>query len=210
MKKLNIRPQWFKDMIEISHRLRRGGLTSGAGGGISLSVPGEEVVLIKGWEVASEDVTQEDIAVVDPNGQPLNSVKPCLETPLHLEVLKTRKDIKAVIHAHPPYATAFGNIQPGLNEAALKNYPFLKMAVFTPYAEPGSIELAEIVARPFQNKDILCVLMEDHGVTVGGTDIFDAYYRLDMLEGMAKSFVLTLLLRRGLAAFESLLKGSVG
>jgi len=49
--------------------------------------------LIKGWEVASEDLREDDIALVDLQGKPLNEVKICLEGPLHLEVLKTRKDI---------------------------------------------------------------------------------------------------------------------
>jgi ribulose-5-phosphate 4-epimerase/fuculose-1-phosphate aldolase len=40
--------------------------------------------------------------------------------------------------------------------------------------------------------------MEDHGVTVGGPDIYTAYYRLDFLEGAAKAFILTLLANRAL------------
>jgi L-fuculose-phosphate aldolase len=131
-------------------------------------------------------------------GKRLNGVKPCLETPLHLEVLKAREDIRAVIHAHPPYATAFGNIKGKLNKEQVKNYGFLQAGIFTPYADPGSRTLAEIVARPFRNRDVFLVFMEDHGVTVGGPDIYTAYYRLDFLEGAAKAFILTLLANRAL------------
>ena len=195
MNKVDIAPQLINDFIEISHRLRQRGLTTGGGGGISILIPESENLLIKGWEIASEDVREEDISLIDLKGNQLNHVKPCLETPLHLEVIKARKGMGSVIHAHPPYATAFGNIKPKLSDDMLKHYKMLREAVFTPFAEPGSLALANIVAKPFQQEDIVCVLMEDHGLTVVGKDVYDAYYRLDMLEGYARSFVLTVLLQ---------------
>ena len=191
----NIDRKWIDDFMEISRRIPRRGLTFGGGGGNSLRIPGTDKVLIKGWEVASEDLREDDTALVDLQGKPLNEVKICLEGPLHLEVLKTRKDIGAVIHAHPPYSTAFGNIRPGLGEEDLKNYPFLGQAVFSPFAEPGSDDLARFVSEPFHKDGVICVFMQDHGVTVVGPDIHTAYYRLDFLEGACKAFVLTALLK---------------
>lgn len=192
--------QLIKDFIEISHRLRTRELTFGGGGGISMQIPRSRKVLIKGWEVASEDAGKKDISLVDLDGKQLNRVKPCLETPLHLEVLKVRKDIRAVIHAHSPYLTSFGNVKILVPKDSFENYPFLGMTTaFAPYADPGSKELAELVSKPFQKEEVICVLMEDHGVTVVGKDIFNAYYRLDFLEGMAKTFVLTKLIRQAIA-----------
>ncbi len=185
-----------RDFIFISHRLRQSELTFGGGGGISMRTLRSKKVLIKGWEVASEDAGVKDISLVDLDGKRLNRVKPCLETPLHLEVLKANEDIRAVIHAHPPYGTAFGNIKRKLKKGHLKNYGYLRAGVFTPYADPGSRKLAETVARPFRNPGVFCVFMEDHGVTVVGPDIYTAYYRLDFLEGAAKAFILTLLSNR--------------
>lgn len=188
----------IKDFLEISHRLRQRELTFGGGGGISMRIPRSEKVLIKGWEVASEDAGEKDISLIDMTGKRLNRVKPCLETPLHLEVLKAREDIRAVIHAHPPYATAFGNIKGRSKKVKVKNYGFLQAGVFTPYADPGSRRLAELVARPFRNPGIFLVFMEDHGVTVSGPDLHTAYYRLDFLEGAAKAFLLTLFAKQAL------------
>ncbi len=54
----------IEDFLEISHRLRQGGLTFGAGGGISTRIPRSSKVLIKGWEVASEDAGEKDISLV--------------------------------------------------------------------------------------------------------------------------------------------------
>jgi len=188
----------IKDFLHISQRLRQRELTFGGGGGISMRISRSKKVLIKGWEVASEDAGTKDISLVDLDGKRLNRVKPCLETPLHLEVLKADEDIRAVIHAHPPYATALGNIKGKLKKGQLKNYEYLRAVIFTPYADPGSRKLAEIVARPFRNPGVFCVFMEDHGVTVVGPDIYTAYYRLDFLEGAAKAFILTLLSNRAL------------
>lgn len=195
MSLMNIERKWIDDFIEISRRIPRRGLTFGGGGGNSLRIPDSEKVLIKGWEVASEDIREEDIALVDLQGNALNKVKICLEGPLHLEVLKTRKDIGAVIHAHPPYSTAFGNIRPNLTDGDLKNHAFLRRAVFSSYAEPGSRDLALFVAEPFRKDGVICVFMQDHGVTVVGPDIYTAYHRLDFLEGASKAFVMTALLK---------------
>jgi len=192
---LNIDRKWIGDFIEISRRIPKRGLTTGGGGGISMRIPDSEKILIKGWEVASEDLREEDISLVDLHGKQLNDVRICLEGPLHLEVLKTRKEIGAVIHAHPPYSTAFGNIRPNLTDGDLKNYPFLRQAVFTPFSEPGSPELARSVSQPFRQDGVICVFMQDHGVTVVGPNIYAAYYNLDFLEGAAKGFVLTALLK---------------
>ncbi|NWF55966.1 MAG: class II aldolase/adducin family protein [Syntrophaceae bacterium] len=182
----------IEDFLEISHRLRQGGLTFGAGGGISARIPRSSKVLIKGWEVASEDAREKDISLVDLEGKQLNHVKPCLETHLHLETLKVREDIRAVIHAHSPYLTSFGKVKKHLPKGRLRNYPFLNLSTdFAPYADPGSKELAHSVAGPFRKEEVICVIMEDHGVTVVGADLFKAYYRLDILEGMAKTFILT-------------------
>jgi ribulose-5-phosphate 4-epimerase/fuculose-1-phosphate aldolase len=63
------------------------------------------------------------------------------------------------------------------------------------FAEPGSMDLANIVARPFQQGEVICVLMEDHGVTVVGKDVYDAYYQYDMFEGYAKNIIFPMLLR---------------
>jgi L-fuculose-phosphate aldolase len=192
---LDVDRKLIGDFIEISRRIPKRGLTTGGGGGISMRIPGSEKILIKGWEVPSEDLREEDISLVDLHGKQLNDVKICLEGPLHLEVLKTRKEIGAVIHAHPPYSTAFGNIRPNLTDGDLKNYPFLRQAVFTPYSEAGSQDLARYVSQPFRKDGVICVFMQDHGVTVVGPDIYTAYYNLDFLEGAAKGFVLTALLK---------------
>jgi L-fuculose-phosphate aldolase len=191
----DVDPKWVEDFIEISRRIPRRGLTFGGGGGISMRVPGKEKILIKGWEVASEDLGGKDISLLDLQGRQLNEVRPCLESPLHLETLKARKDIGAVVHAHPPYSTAFGNLRPNLSGEDLRNYPFLKQTAFSPHADPGSAELARLVSEPFREEGIFCVFMKDHGVTVVGAEVYDAYYRLDFLEGTAKVFVLTALLK---------------
>jgi len=195
MKKVSISSKLIRDFMDISYRLRRRNLTYGGGGGISFMAGNSNQVLIKGWEVACEDAGPKDIALMDLSGKRLNSVRPCMEAPLHLEVLKARKDIKAVIHAHPPYLTAFGNVKSRLKNGQMKNYPLLQKTAFSPYADPGSKKLADGVAQPFQKEGVICVLMEDHGVTVVGANIHQAYYRLDIMEGMAKTFVLTQLLR---------------
>lgn len=203
MEKIQTKKNLINDILKISHRIAARGLTFGVGGGVSVKIPKTDKVLIKGYDpisgkfAACEDIHEKQISLVDIDGNQINNVKPCLETPLHLGVLKARRSIGAVIHAHAPYATAFGNLKPILEKTmdpSVRMHEFLKKAVFTPHSISGSEELAKLVAEPFKSENVTCVFMQNHGVTVGAEDIYQAYYILDMLEGRAKVFILSMLL----------------
>ncbi|MBA7571291.1 hypothetical protein ES708_13050 [subsurface metagenome] len=58
----------------------------------------------------------------------------------------------------------------------------------TAEAPAGTQELADNVAAAFKGNDRKLVLMENHGVTVVGGDLYDAYFTLDEVEDMAKVF----------------------
>ncbi len=78
-------------------------------GHVSARGSDEETIHIKRKGVALGEVTPEDILAVDLSSYDSNGAKGMhLETVLHTEVYKRRPDVRAVVHGHPPYATAFG------------------------------------------------------------------------------------------------------
>jgi ribulose-5-phosphate 4-epimerase/fuculose-1-phosphate aldolase len=193
----NVDRKWIDDFIAISHRIPRRGLTFGGGGGNSLRVPNSEKVLVKGWEVPSEDLREEDIALVDLQGNALNEVKICLEGPLHLGS-KGPEGYQAVIHAHPLIRARLLNIRPNLTDGDLKNYPFCARPSSAP-AEPGSDDLARRFRTLSQEGGCLCLY--GTRVTVVGPDV-TAYHRL-FLEGASKAFVLTALLKNKMGTINA-------
>jgi ribulose-5-phosphate 4-epimerase/fuculose-1-phosphate aldolase len=71
-------------------------------GHVSARAPDGETILIKRKGVALAEVGPDDVVEVDDAAAELH-----LETVLHTAVYERRPDVGAVIHGHPPYATAF-------------------------------------------------------------------------------------------------------
>ncbi len=56
------------------------------------------------------------------------------------------------------------------------------------YAVPGSQNLGDIIAEEFE-KGFNGMIMENHGVVIGGKDIMEAYNRFETLELLAQTLV---------------------
>lgn len=124
----------------------------------------------------------EDLVVIDMAGNQLEGHRrPTSETLLHLGIYKERSDIKAVLHAHPPYATAFAVAQEPVPKCVLPEVEiFLGEIPITQYATPGSREFAESI-RPFL-KNFNLFLLANHGALAVGEDLEQAYYRMEIVD----------------------------
>ena len=189
-----------KELIEVDKQLYYRGLSFGGHGGPSVRVPcynydGSKVltgrVLIKGWapRIGLEWVpSYEYVATVDLDGNVLGPEKPKMEANIHLGIYKIRDDVGAIIHAHPPYLIAYMMARGKLKERPGPFFTMLTEAPMSKEAPGGSLELAENVVEAFKGTKGKLVLMENHGVTVVGGDLYDAYFTLDNIEDMAKVF----------------------
>jgi L-fuculose-phosphate aldolase len=102
----------------------------------------------------------------------------------HLAAYEQRPDIEAVVHAHPPMATAL--TMAGLDMRA----PLLPEVVMAlgavpcaPYSTPGSREGADAIRGLIREGD--AVLLDRHGAVTVGADLLDAYYKMEKLEHAA-------------------------
>jgi len=111
--------------------------------------------------------------------------KPSSEYRMHLEIYKHRSDINSIIHVHSPYATAFAMIGKGMDELIMPEVVVtLGKIPLVPYKTPSTQEFAEIVAEFASKWDAL--LLERHGVVTLGSDLRDAYYKLERTEHVFK------------------------
>ena len=72
-------------------------------------------VIMKGWapRIGLDWVpSHEYVATTDIDGNVLGEVKPLKEVDIHLRIYRSREDVGAVIHAHPPYLIRFKNPHP--------------------------------------------------------------------------------------------------
>jgi L-fuculose-phosphate aldolase len=131
-------------------------------------------------------VAEKDLIEVDPKGQVIGRGKVFGEIGLHLVVYERRPDVGAVVHAHPPYATAIGASRgnpierPFIAEAVVSLGPVIPKLQ---YAQPG--EDARRALAPWCEL-VDAVLLGNHGVIAWGKDTETALLRLELVEHLAK------------------------
>ncbi len=189
-----------QELIEMDKQLYNRGLTSSGGGGPSLRLPcynydGSKVwtdtLLMKGWapRIGLDWIPSHAyLATMDMKGNVIGPEKPLMEANIHLGIYQVRDDVGAVIHAHAPFLTAFGMARTRLKEHPGSFFDMIIDAPLTAEAPAGSQELADNVTAAFKGNDRKLALMENHGCTVVGGDLYDAYFTLDEAEDAAKVF----------------------
>lgn len=138
----------------------------------------------------------EDMIVIDSKGNKLRGArKPSSEMAMHLLIYEMRPDVQAIVHAHPPCATAYAAAGIPLNKALISEVVLsLGCIPLTEYGTPGTPELSDQM-RPFIGSyDAL--LLANHGVVTYGADLEDAFNRMDTVEHFAKISVYTRILGR--------------
>ena len=133
----------------------------------------------------------DDMIVIDAKGNKLRgSRKPSSEMAMHLLIYDLRPDIQAVVHAHPAHATAYAAAGIPLNKALISEVILsLGCIPLTEYGTPGTPELTDSLRPYIANYDAL--LLANHGVVTYGTDLEDAFNRMDTVEHFAKISMFT-------------------
>jgi L-fuculose-phosphate aldolase len=142
-------------------------------GHVSARVPGRDAVLIKRKGVALDEVGPEDVVEIDLDGATRNGAVADihLETVLHTEVYRLRADVGAVVHGHPPYATALAATDARL-ELLTHDAVLFKDGI-------GRFDdSADLITEPEQGRAVAealgpsrAVLLRNHGVLVVGKDV---------------------------------------
>ncbi len=147
------------------------GLSPGASGNVSVRVDG--LTLMSPTGVSLRDLEPEGLSVLDGSGAHTGGPPPSKEFPLHLEMYRRSEGSRAVVHLHSPYATAASCLPAWSTSSALPPVtPYLVMRVgqapLVPYAAPGSVRLAENLAKlPGRSE---AVLLANHGSLMAAGD----------------------------------------
>lgn len=179
-----------KELAYFMQRLYAQGLTTCSGGNISFKI-NEHTILITPSQLDKARLKTEQIGIITIEGENLTpELKLSMETQMHLSIYKKRQDVKAVIHAHPVFATSFAvsgkkiNINLTGEARAIVGIP-----VWTPYALMGSKKLAAVVSDGTLKGN--AIIMENHGVLTVGETLLQAFDRLEILEYSAKITLIT-------------------
>jgi len=138
------------------------------------------------------DVQEHDLLTLDRYGRKLSGArKPFSEISMHLAVYRARSDVGAVVHAHPPYSTAFAVVGKAIEAFFLPEFVVSMggKVPLVPFALPGSETLVKEM-EPFLH-DYDCLLLQNHGVIAYAGDLRTAMLRLEHCEEAAMVLFLT-------------------
>lgn len=174
--------------------LPKNNLVTMTSGNVSGRDPETGYVVIKPSGVLYDEMTPEDMVVVDLEGNIIEGrLKPSVDTATHLYVYRHRNDVMGIVHTHSPYATSF---------AALgRPIPVYLTAIADefggsipvgPYARIGEEEIGKAIVKYIG--DSPAILMKNHGVFTIGKSPEAAVKAAVMVEDVAKTVHLALLL----------------
>ena len=172
------------EIVKYSQKLDQKGFGANHDGNISAKL--DDTILATPTAVSKDNVTDEIIITLDSEGKKISGVgKPFSEIKLHLAAYNMREDAKAVVHAHPPFATARGlvgtEIIPNLPEAIVSIGDVVPVI---PFSMPGSSESIDAVKQAFETYDV--IMIAGNGVLAVGESVEQAYLRLELVEHLAK------------------------
>lgn len=178
-----------EQMCDIGRRIWLKGFCAGNEGNHSYRI-GENRVLCTPTGISKGNLKPDDICTVDLEGkQVAGKLKRTSEILLHLAIYKARPDIKAVVHSHPPHATAFAIANVELPTCIHPEAEVFLGAVKTAkYVTPGDTRLGESIL-PYV-KDSNAILLQNHGSVTFDKDLEGAYYKLEIVDAYARILLL--------------------
>ncbi|MGV8075181.1 MAG: class II aldolase/adducin family protein [Syntrophobacteraceae bacterium] len=183
------------ELVRICRKLESKGFIAATDGNVSCRL-GEDRLLVTPSGRAKGELHPMDFLSVDLQGKPVCcSGKPSSEIRMHVLVYQQRKDVRAVVHAHPPMLTAYTLAGiPFMAEALPEVRVSIGSVPTAPYATPSTEEVPDSIAPFIESHQ--AILMERHGsLTVGRTPT-EAYLRLEKLEHAAHTLFYARLLNK--------------
>jgi L-fuculose-phosphate aldolase len=174
-----------KEVARFMRRLYKQGLTTTSGGNISLRVS-DDIIVITPSATDKGRMKWKEVGLMNLSGENLTpELKPSIESEMHLSIYKKKKEIRAIVHAHPVCASAFTAMHSRImTDLTAEACAILGDPVLVPYALMGTADLASSAAEYAQKSDIL--LLENHGILTTGSNLLQAFDKIEVLENAAR------------------------
>lgn len=175
--------QLREQIVEVMAAMDARGLNRGTSGNVSARLG--EGILVTPTGVPPSRLAPEHIVKLDPDGSfDPAGMKPSSEWKMHLDLLRLRQDVNAVVHCHSRFATTLACVNkpiPALHYmVAVSGGPSVPVA---PYATFGSAELAETICEALSGQ--YGTLMANHGQIVVAPSLKQALLIAEEIEEQA-------------------------
>jgi L-fuculose-phosphate aldolase len=170
-----------KEICSVGRKLWMRQYVDGNGGNISYRIGANEV-LCTPTMVSKYDMTPDDIGMTDLEGVQIAGARPrTSELLLHLEIYKAVPEAKAVVHCHPPHATAYAITRRVPPNRILPEFEvFVGKVAISPYETPGTQAFAESVLPYVKQHNT--VLLANHGIVCWADTVTHAEWYAEVME----------------------------
>lgn len=198
--------QLKKQVFDANMQLPQMGLVVYTWGNVSGIDREAGYVVIKPSGIAYEQMTVEDMVVVDLEGNIIEGrLKPSSDTPTHLELYKAFKEIGGIAHTHSRMAVSFaqaGKSVPALGTTHADYFygsvPCTRSMTAEEIQGAYECETGKVIVETFekiQPMDIPAVLVKEHGPFTWGKTPEEAVYHSVVLEEVVKMAFQTSILK---------------
>jgi len=174
-------------IIEACHQMERSGLNRGTSGNVSCREGDHFLITPSGVPVPQ--LRPESIVAMGSKGEIIGEGKPSSEWYFHLDLLKNRPELNAIVHTHSPHATALACLREDLPAfhymIAIAGGDSVRCA---PYALFGTEALSAHAVNAM--KDRKACLLANHGLIAAGRDLDEAMAVATEIESLCQQYLL--------------------
>jgi L-fuculose-phosphate aldolase len=178
-----------EEIIRAGRKLWERQYVDGNGGNISARLDHGYLICTPA-NCSKADLTPDDFALVDSSGRQVAGHRPATsEILLHAEIYRSVPEAKAVLHCHPPHATAYtvtGTIPPGC--MIPENEVLVGRVALAPYETPGTPEFARTVLPYAHDHNV--ILLQNHGVVCWSDTVTHAEWCVEVLDTYCRTILL--------------------
>ncbi|MEQ9422079.1 MAG: class II aldolase/adducin family protein [Rhodospirillaceae bacterium] len=176
-------------LIAACRKMNAIGINNGSLGNISIRH--EDALLISPTSLPYEEMMPEDVVMLGMNGQAEGRHAPSSEWRFHRDIMVARPEIGAVVHCHPPYATALAILERDIPAVhymvAVAGGENIRCA---PYATYGTEELSAYALEALKGRT--ACLLAHHGMIAAEADLKTAMWLAEEVEALSRQYLLAL------------------
>jgi L-fuculose-phosphate aldolase len=178
-----------EEIVTVGKKLWLREYVDGNGGNISCRISPDYVICTP-TQCSKGDLSTHDLALVNLANQRILGSRPhTSELLLHLEIYKAVPSARAVIHCHPPHATAYaiaGLVPPG--DVLPEQEVYVGPVALSPYETPGTKAFAETVTPYVQTHNT--ILLANHGLVCWADTVTHAEWLVEVMDAYCRTLLL--------------------
>ncbi len=176
----------MEELIACAGRCFERGLQTNSGGNLSVLLPAREAIIIKPSGVGFNECSPDNLQIVHLDGRVEHSAyRPSKDLGFHLGLYRVRKDIRAIVHCHSPWATGYASAGLGIPCLTVQAKEKLGEVPLIPLPTGGGAQTDADISPVFRNSATVAAVLANHGQIGVGKSLMAAQHVAELIEETA-------------------------